>query len=82
MAYGTPTDPVAGTVITVAFAVANFLDPIRALRAFTGGSDPPGSGYMVTSDSTSATSFGCTPRKSPRAVPSSISRSRPAMRCR
>lgn len=56
-AYGTPTDPVSTTVITVAFAVANFLDPIRALRAFTGGSDPPGSGYVVTSDSTSATSW-------------------------
>jgi len=57
MAYGTPTDPVGGTVITVAYAVANFLDPIRALRAFTGGADPPGSGYVVTSDSTSATTW-------------------------
>lgn len=57
MAYGTPADPVAGTVITVAYAVANFLDPIRALRAFTGGADPPGTGYVVSSDSTLATSW-------------------------
>lgn len=57
MAYGTPNDPVAGTVITVAYAVANFLEPIRALRAFSGGADPPGTGYVVTSDSTSATTW-------------------------
>lgn len=57
MAYGTPTDPVGGTVITVAYAVANFLDPIRALRAFTGGSDPPGSNYWLRSTSTSAVSW-------------------------
>lgn len=57
MPYGTPTDPVAGTVITVAYAVANLLNPIRALRAFTGGSDPPGSNYWLRSDSTSAVSW-------------------------
>lgn len=57
VAFGTPTDPTPGTVITSAFAVANFLDPIRALRAFTGGADPPGSGYVVESSSTSATSW-------------------------
>lgn len=59
-AYGTPTDPVSGTIITVAYAVANFLNPIRALRAFTGGADPPGSGYVVTSDSVSATTWKTT----------------------
>lgn len=57
MAYGTPSDPVGGTVITVAYAVANLLNPIRALRAFTGGTDPPGSNYVVTSDSVSATTW-------------------------
>lgn len=57
MAYGTPTDPVAGTVITVNYAVANILNPIRWLRALTGNADPPGTGYMVTSDSTSATTW-------------------------
>lgn len=56
-AYGTPTDPVSISVITVAYAIANLLNPIRALRAFTGGADPPGSGYVVTSDSTSTTSW-------------------------
>lgn len=57
MAYGTPTDPVAGTVITVAYIVANVLDPIRALRAFTGGADPPGSNYWLRSNSTSSVSW-------------------------
>jgi hypothetical protein len=57
MAYGTPTDPVAGTVITVAYAVANLLNPIRALRDFTGGSDPPGSNYWLRSTSTTAVSW-------------------------
>lgn len=41
MAYGTPADPVPTTVITVAYAVTNLLDPIRALRANTGAADPP-----------------------------------------
>lgn len=41
MAYGTPVDPVPGTVITVAYQIANVLDPIRALRANTGNGDPP-----------------------------------------
>lgn len=57
MAYGTPTDPVGGTVITVAYAVSNLLDPIRWLRGMTGGSDPPGSNYVVRSTSTTATSW-------------------------
>lgn len=57
MAYGTPTDPVGGTVITVAYAVANLLDPIRWLRALTGGADPPGTNYVVRSTSTSATEW-------------------------
>lgn len=56
-AFGTPSDPVGGTVITVAYAVANLLDPIRWLRQLTGNADPPGTGYMVTSDSTTATSW-------------------------
>lgn len=57
MAYGTPTNPVAGTVITVAYATVNILDPIRWLRQMTGNTDPPGTGYVVTSDSTTATSW-------------------------
>lgn len=54
LAYGTPANPVGGTVITVAYAVANILDPIRWLRAMTGGSDPPGSNYWLRSTSTTA----------------------------
>jgi hypothetical protein len=61
MAYGTPTDPVGGTVITVAYAVSNLLDPIRWLRLMTGNADPPGSSYVVVSSSTSATSWAKLP---------------------
>lgn len=57
MAYGTPADPVAGTVITVAYAVANLLDPIRWLRQMTGNADPPGSNYWLRSTSTTAVSW-------------------------
>lgn len=57
LAYGTPTDPVGGTVITVAYAVANILDPIRWLRSMTGGSDPPGSNYWLRSTSTTAVAW-------------------------
>ena len=61
MAYGTPTDPVAGTVITVAYAVANILDPIRWLRQLTGNADPPGSNYVVVSSSTTGTAWSKIP---------------------
>lgn len=57
MAYGTPADPVGGTVITVAYAVANLLDPIRWLRLMTGNADPPGSSYVVVSESTTGTTW-------------------------
>jgi hypothetical protein len=57
VAYGTPSDPVSGTVITVAYAVANILDPIRWLRLLTGNTDPPGSSYVVVSDSVSGTTW-------------------------
>jgi hypothetical protein len=49
VAYGTPTNPVAGTVITVAYAVANLLEPIRQLRANTGGADPPAANRVAVS---------------------------------
>lgn len=57
MAYGTPADPVAGTVITVAYAVTNLLDPIRWLRQMTGNSDPPGSNYWLRSTSTTGVTW-------------------------
>lgn len=57
MAYGTPADPVGGTVITVAYAVSNLLNPIRWLRLLTGNADPPGSSYVVVSDSTTGTTW-------------------------
>lgn len=57
MAYGSPTDPVGGTVITVAYAQVNILDPVRWLRLMTGNADPPGSSYVVVSDSTTGTTW-------------------------
>ena len=57
MAYGTPADPVGGTVITVSYAVTNLLDPIRWLRQLTGNADPPGSNYVVRSTSTTGTTW-------------------------
>lgn len=57
MAYGTPADPVSGTVITVAYAVANLLDPIRWLRLMTGNADPPGSAYIAVSNSTTGVTW-------------------------
>lgn len=57
MAYSAPSDPVGGTVITVAAYVTNSLDNIRWLRLLTGNADPPGAGYAVGSDSTTATSW-------------------------
>jgi hypothetical protein len=57
VAFGTPADPVSGTVITVAYAVANLLDPLRWLRALTGGGDPPGTDYVAISTSTTATTW-------------------------
>lgn len=57
MPYGTPTNPVAGTVITVAYAVANLLDPIRWLRQLTGNADPPGADYVAASTSTTLTAW-------------------------
>jgi microcystin-dependent protein len=57
MSYGSPSDPVAGTVITVAYAKSNLLDPIRWLRLMQGNADPPGSSYVVVSDSTTGTTW-------------------------
>lgn len=56
-AFGTPADPVGNTVITVAYAVANLLNPIRWLRQLTGNADPPGSNYTIRSTSTSLTEW-------------------------
>jgi hypothetical protein len=57
VAWTDPVDPVSNTVITVAYAVANLLTQTRWLRILTGGTDPPGTGYVVTSDSVSGTSW-------------------------
>lgn len=57
MAYGSVVDPVGGTVITVSYFVTNALDPIRWLRLLTGNADPPGSSYVVVSDSTTGTTW-------------------------
>jgi hypothetical protein len=57
MPYGNPVDPVAGTVITVAYARTNILDPIRWLRLLTGNADPPGSSYVIVSGGTASASW-------------------------
>jgi hypothetical protein len=57
VAYGSPANPVSGTVITVAYATANILDPIRWLRLMTGNADPPGSSYVCISVSTSGVTW-------------------------
>jgi hypothetical protein len=57
MAWSAPSDPVGGTVITVAAYVTNSLDNIRWLRLLTGNADPPGSNYVVVSTSTTGTSW-------------------------
>lgn len=64
MPFGTPADPVSGTVITVAYAVANLLTPLRWLRGLTGNADPPGTDYCIVSDTTT----GATWRKVPAAA--------------
>jgi hypothetical protein len=55
--YGSPADPVALTVITVAWQVANVMTPLRWLRLMTGNADPPGANYVVVSDSTTGTAW-------------------------
>jgi hypothetical protein len=52
-----PVSPTPGTTILVAYATANIVNPILWLRLMTGAADPPGTGYVVTSDSTGATSW-------------------------
>src|SRR5215471_9071662 len=61
MAWTNPVDPVAGTVITVAYAKTDILDPLRWLRLMAGNNDPPGTGYVIRSDSVSATSWKTIP---------------------
>ena len=57
MAWTTPTNPVAGTVITVAYAITNFINNLNWLRGLTGNTDPPGSNYTIRSTSTTATDW-------------------------
>lgn len=55
MAWTAPVAPTTGTVITVAWAVANVVNPIGWLRLMTGNTDPPASDYVVRSTSTTST---------------------------
>lgn len=57
MAWNTPTSPVSGTVITVAWATSNIVEPLVHLRLLTGNADPPGSNYVVVSTGTAGTSW-------------------------
>lgn len=58
MPWTTPVSPVAGTVITVAWATANVVNPQIWLRLMTGNADPPGASYVVVSSSPSSTAWG------------------------
>jgi hypothetical protein len=57
MSWSTPVAGIAGTVITAAWSTANVVNPLTWLRQLTGNADPPGTGYVVTSDSSSTTSW-------------------------
>src|SRR5262245_2782572 len=57
MPWSNPNNPAPGTVITAAQAIANWIDQVRWLRLLAGNSDPPGTSYVVVSDSASATSW-------------------------
>jgi hypothetical protein len=57
MPWSPPVSPTPGTTILVAYATANIVNPILWLRLMTGAADPPGTGYVVTSDSAGATSW-------------------------
>lgn len=57
MAWTAPVDPTGGTIITVSYFVTNALDNLRWLRLLTGNADPPGSSYVVVSDSTTGTTW-------------------------
>ena len=49
MTWNTPVSPVAGTVITVAWATSNVVQPVTWLRLMTGNADPPGTAFVVKS---------------------------------
>jgi hypothetical protein len=57
MPWSAPVSPTPGTTILAAYATANIVNPILWLRLMTGAADPPGTGYMVTSDSAAATTW-------------------------
>lgn len=61
MPWSTPMAPVSGTVITVAWASANIIDPLGWLRLMTGNADPPGPDYVVVSNSSVVTGWAKVP---------------------
>lgn len=57
MPWSEPADPVSGTSITRAWAIANVTGLFRWLRGLTGNADPPGAGYVARSTSTTLTAW-------------------------
>jgi hypothetical protein len=57
MPWNTPVAPVSGTTITVAWAIANIVNPINWLRLLMGNADPPGSDYVVVSTGVAGASW-------------------------
>jgi hypothetical protein len=57
MVWTAPVAPVAGTVITVAWATANVVATQNWLRLMAGNADPPGSNYVVVSSTPTTTAW-------------------------
>ena len=57
MAWNTPVTPVPGTVITTAWAQGTIIDNLSWLRVLTGNGDPPGTGYVGRSTSSTGVSW-------------------------
>lgn len=51
MVWNTPVTPVPGQVITTAWAQGTIIDNLAHLRVMTGNADPPGTGYVPRSTS-------------------------------
>lgn len=58
MTWTTPVAGIAGQIVTAAWSQANVVDPLNWLRLLTGNADPPGSGYLILSLTSSQTIWG------------------------
>jgi len=61
MPWAAPVVPIAGTVITVAYATGNIVNPINWLRQMTGGADPGLANRALISSGPTTTTWGLLP---------------------